>query len=169
MSKSWFKSIRGSSQKDGYAWQLRAAVGYGNDDQKFVPLWQLSQTPTATAFENIQRIQRLMMIEVEFSVQTWNGTNGTVFIKKRSTRFGVLEIESKPRSWKHFWGWNWCLPCRLIHLQQSISNSMYKYQKLTAIFARAVTDAGWDKTRPTAVTPWNNSWSFRVWRSWVAM
>jgi len=46
------------------------------------------------------------------------------------------------------------------------SNLMYRHIKnLLLYFARAVTDAGWDETRPTAVTPWNNSWSFRVCKS----
>jgi len=82
-----------------------------------------------------------MMIKVEFSVQTRHGTSGTVFIKKRSTRFGVLEVVNGSRSQDLGSIFEDEVGVYLVDLyifdSRLASNSMYKYQKLTAIFCES--------------------------------
>jgi len=82
-----------------------------------------------------------MMIEIEFSVQTRHGTSGTVFIKKRSTRFGVLEIVNGSRSQDLGSIFEDEIGVYLVDLyifnSRLASNLMYRYQKLTAKFSES--------------------------------
>jgi len=67
----------------------KSTLNHRKNDQKVMPLWQ---TPTAIPFEMTQRLQRLLMINIELSEYTWNSPSGTVFFKERSARFGSLEV-----------------------------------------------------------------------------
>ena len=57
-----------------------------------MPLGQLSQGPSALLLEVLQCGQWLSMANVKFSEDAWNSTSGTIFLKKRTSKFDALEI-----------------------------------------------------------------------------